>query len=130
MVVLPLSYKLIKDGTVVVAHASRELSLDCFLSMQKEMRSDADLKYPHDTYLDVRAVTHIKLTENDIDAIARGLTSDPKTLGANRLAIVAEKEQAFELGRKYQTVEKGVDETVIMFFSPEIAKKWLGIQEL
>lgn len=124
---MPIEYKLEKNGAIVTAHASGVITLDCFMSMQQEMRADDNLKTKHNTLLDVRDVSQIEMTEDDLSTIAKGLTSDPKKLGANKLAIVANKNQAFQLGKKYQTVEKGVEETVIVFNSISTARKWVGL---
>ena len=124
---MPIEYKLEKNGTVVTACAIGVVSLDCFMAMQQDMRANANLKDKHNTLLDARNVSRIDVTEEDLTKIAENLTADSKKLGANKLAIVANKDQAFELGKKYQTVEKGVDETVIVFNSISTARKWIGL---
>ncbi len=125
---MPLEYKLERGGTLVNAHATGVLTLDCFMSMQKRMKADINLKETHDTLLDARDVSQIQLTEQDLTIIAQGLTSDQIKLGANRLAIVTTEGQGFTLGERYKTVEKGVEENVLVFFSINIAKTWLGIK--
>ena len=59
---MPIEYKLEKDRTLVVARATGVLTLDCFVSMQEKMKADADLRNPHDTFLDVRPVSEIQMT--------------------------------------------------------------------
>ena len=124
---MPIEYKLERDGAIVLAHATGVITLDCFMSMQKEMNADNELQTPHDTLLDVTSVTDIQVSVEDLTTIAESLTAGPKTLGANKLAIVARQEQAFVLGNIYGTTDKGVEETVIMFFHAEVARHWLGI---
>ena len=109
------------------AHATGTLSLEDFMSMQKKMILDVDLKNPHDTLLDARDVSDIQMTEKDLSTIAQSMTSGPKKLGARKLAIVASEELAFLLGKKYGIVEKGVMETVIVFVNIDVARTWLGI---
>ena len=113
----------------MVARATGVLSLDCFMSMQKKMKADVNLRGPHDTFLDVRPVSEIQISEQDLTVIAQGPTSGPKKLGASRLAIVAGKVQAFMLGNKYKTVEKGVKEKVILFVNADVARTWLGLDQ-
>ncbi len=124
---MPIIYHLEKEGTIVSAQATGILSLEDFMSMQKEMISDMDLRDPHDTLLDVRDVSDIQMTEKDLSTIAQSLTSGPKKLGARKLAIVASEELAFLLGKKYGIVEKGVVETVIVFVNIDVARTWLGL---
>jgi hypothetical protein len=123
---VPIDFKLEREGTFVSAHATGTLSLEDFVSMQKEMRSNKDLKDPHDTLLDVREVSDIQISEKDLKTISQGLTSGSKKLGARKLAIVAHEDLAFLLGSKYGIVEKGVSETVIVFVSIDVARTWLG----
>ena len=124
---MPIEYTLEKDGTIVVAKASGVLTLDSFIALQKALSADGELQSPHNTLLDVRFVTEIQLTEDDLTTIAQSLTAGRKELGAEKLAIVARDEQAFVLGEKYGTVEKGVEENVIVFVHIEVARSWLGI---
>ncbi|MFC2082666.1 hypothetical protein ACFLSG_01310 [Candidatus Bipolaricaulota bacterium] len=124
---MPVEYKLEQDGAVVLAQASGVLSLDSFIALQKALSVDEKLQSPHKTLLDIRFVTDIQLTEQDLAKIAQSLTAGPKTLGAEKLAIVARDEQAFVLGDKYGIVEKDVEEDVIVFFHMEVARQWLGI---
>ncbi len=46
---MSLRYELEKDGNLVVARATDVLALADFMSMATTMRSDADLKSPHET---------------------------------------------------------------------------------
>lgn len=126
---MPIEYKLKREGTLVLAHATGTLSLEDFISMQKKMISDQDLMDPHDTLLDARGVSDIQMTEKDLSAIAQSLTSGSKKLGARKLAIVAHEDLAFLLGSKYSVVEKGVNETVIVFINIDVARIWLGIEK-
>ena len=126
---MPLEYSLEKKGTIVMARAIGVLTLDCFRSMMKEMTVDPNLQDQHNTLLDARSVSKIELTEDDLNTIAQELTSGPRTLGAEKLGIVARHEQAFDLGKKYQTVDKDVEETVIVFFNIDIARMWIGLDE-
>ena len=96
------------------------------MTMQKEMKADSEIRTPHNTLLDVRTVTDIQVTAEDLTTIAHNLTAEPKKLGANKLAILARQEQAFTLGNTYGTVDKGVKETVIVFIHEDIARHWLG----
>ena len=124
---MSLKYKLEREGTLVLAKATGALSVEDFMSMQEKMFSDVDLKVPHDTLLDVRDVSDIQISEDDLYIIAQGLTSGPKQLGARKLAIVASEELAFLLGKKYGLVDKGVSETVIVFVNIDVARTWLGL---
>ena len=124
---MPIEYTLERGGTLVMAVATGALNLDSFVSLRERLLNDSGLKTPHDTLLDVRAVSRIDISEDDLKLIAQGLTSGPKDLGAARLAIIAHQENAFTLGNIYKTIEKGVEENVIVFFNPEVAKTWLGI---
>ena len=123
---MPIEYELEREGTTVLAHVTGVLALDCFMSLQKEMNADSELQTSHNTLLDVRSVTDIQITAEDLTTIAQSLTTGPKILGANKLAIVARQEQAFVLGNKYGTIDKGVKETVIVFFHMDVARHWLG----
>lgn len=124
---MPVEYKLEKNGTIVVAQASGVLTLDSFKALQKALNADEELRSPHNTLLDVRFVDSVELTEQDLATIAQSLTAGRKKLGAEKLAIVARDEQAFVLGDKYGTVEKGVEEHVIVFVHMEVARQWLGL---
>lgn len=124
---MPIEYTLERGGALAMAEATGVLNLDSFMSMRERLLNNPGLKTPHDTLLDVRAVDQIDISEDDLNVIARSLTSGPKDLGAARLAIVAHQESAFTLGNIYKTIEKGVEENVIVFFNPEVAKIWLGI---
>jgi hypothetical protein len=124
---MPIEYTLERGGALVMAEATGALNLDSFMSLRDKLLNDPGLKTPHDTLLDVRAVKRIDISEGDLNVIARSLTSGPKDLGAARLAIVAHQERAFTLGNIYKTLDKGVEENVIVFFNLEVAKTWLGI---
>ena len=123
---MPVEYELQSNGAIVLARATGVLTLDCFMAMQKQMNADSKLQTPHNTLLDVRLVTDIQLTTEDLTVIARSLTTGPKRLGAAKLAIVAREEQAFALGNEYGTVDKDVEESVIVFFHLEVARQWIG----
>ncbi|MFC2027750.1 hypothetical protein ACFLU3_03575 [Chloroflexota bacterium] len=124
---MPIEYQLEKNGAVVVASATGVLSLDCFMSMQNALRADTDLNDPYNTLLDTRCVERIELTEDDLVTIAKSLTSEPKKLGADKLAIVAEDEQVFRLVSKYGAIDKGVLSKVITFVHEDVARGWLDI---
>ena len=124
---MPIDYSLEREGTLVIAKANGALTLDCFIALQKELNADDGLKTPHNTLLDVRLISKIQLTEQDLTTIANNLTEGQKTLGANKLAIVARERFAFELGNLYGTIEKEVNENVIVFSSLAVANVWLGI---
>jgi hypothetical protein len=126
---MPIEYKLENNGTLVMARATGVLSLDDFMSMQEKMKADVNLRDSHDTLLDARSVSQIQISEHNLTVIAQGLASGPRSLGARKLAIVASEEQAFVLGEKYRTVEKGVNESVIVFFHLDVARKWLGLDQ-
>lgn len=125
---MSLEYELQENGKIVIAHATGVLTLQDFISMAENMKRDDDLRDPHNTLLDVRSVSEVRLTDEDLQTIADGLTSGSRKLGARKLAIVATKEQSFNLGNKYQHVTKGVSETVIVFYSAETARTWLGLK--
>ncbi len=127
---MPIEYALERNGVLVMASATGVLSLDSFMSLREELLNDPLLKDPHDTLLDVTRVSRIDLSEDELNTIAQSLTSGPRKLGAQRLAIVAHQEQAFFLGNKYRMAKKGVDENVIVFVNHEVAKTWLGINPL
>jgi hypothetical protein len=126
---VPIEYTLEKDGGAVIAQATGVINLESFMNLRKALIADENLRDPHNTLLDARNVSHIEITEEDLVEIAKGLTSGPKKLGANRLAIVARKEQAFDLGKKYRAVEKGVEENVVVFYNISVARTWLGLDE-
>jgi hypothetical protein len=123
---MPIEYHLEKNGALVVATATGVINLKSFMDMAEAMRADENLRDPHDTLLDARKVSRIELTEEELSEIAKGLTAGPRKLGANRLAIVAKEEQAFQLGRKYKTIEKDVQENVVVFYNLDVAQTWLG----
>lgn len=124
---MPIEYKLKHNGTVVLARATGTLTLDDFLTMQKQLNADPFLQTPHKTLLDVRNVATIQIEEDDLKKIAQSLTAGQKRLGAEQLAIVATTAQAFRLGKKYGETPKDVKEIVVVFSNLDVAQIWLGI---
>jgi len=124
---MPIAYTLEQDGTFVLANATGVLTVDCFLAMQGQMKADPQLRTPHSTLLDVRHASDIRIAEDDLDKIVRSLSAGPRTLGAERLAIVATQELAFRLGAIYGEREKEVKEDVIVFYQMDVARLWLGL---
>ena len=124
---MPIEYTIEKEGAVVIARAIGVLTLDCFMSWQKVIKIDPHLQYPHDTLFDMRFVSKIELKEEDLYAIVQGLTSGSQSIGANRLAIVSIDRKVLNLSQKYETIDKGINETLIVFATYDIAKIWLGL---
>jgi hypothetical protein len=129
---MPIKYRIDHARRLVVARGHGILTHQDVFGYQRKVWSSPDVD-GYNELVDMTEVTQIELpAHDDIHQLAELAAGMDNPFASSKFAIVAPGDEAFGLGRMFQTyrsMASGGTKTVGVFRSPAEAYAFLGIQE-
>lgn len=124
---MPITYTYDGKHAAILVTASGAVGVMDFLDHLAALVKDPHISADHITLLDARGVTEMNLSEEDLREIAAYTARHPDKIIARKFAIVAKGERDSLLGRRYEEFARAYKENTIVFYSLDVARKWLHL---
>ena len=121
---MPITYEVDEAQNAVYAWVSGQVRAEDFLAYVQQFLADSRIKPGYRELVDATAAVPSDITAELFNQIAEIDRRFPEMLPGSRTAIVVPHASGFELARQYQKVARM---QVLVFFSLEVAREWLGI---
>ncbi|MBT3702935.1 MAG: hypothetical protein HOG12_15520 [Alphaproteobacteria bacterium] len=125
---MPASYAIDTEANRAVITATARLTDDELVACVIELRNDPDLPMGCPTLSDLTQVTHMDVTMESFETIAKIMTDTDERRGAAKVAIVVGKEGDLLLGKLFAAVgriPKG-QTSIEIFRSKAEAEAWIS----
>jgi hypothetical protein len=123
---MPVDYSVHHDGTFVHAVAREPLHTEHVLEFQKNVWRDDRVKPGYKLLFDESRISESRIDAKGLEVIVSREMSD-RANRPSKLAIVAGPGTAFPRALEYEKMVSPEKETVIVFYSEDVARKWLGV---
>ena len=122
---MPITYDVDEDQNLLLAKVSDELTNEIVLRFERDVIADRRLKPGFRGLFDARAVRLTEVSEKAIDKLLQMEEADPGKFNRSRRALVFNEQPGWARAGKFEDRARG---TIIVFYSMDVAKMWLGIK--
>jgi hypothetical protein len=124
---MPINYSIDTDKGVVYTTASDVLTEDELFEHKRKLVSDPEFKPGFVELSDVRFITELRVSADDIQRFVMQDRSEAEQLQDFKLAIIVSGSTEFGLGIMYETMSSESSANVRIFRDMGQAREWLGI---
>lgn len=125
---MPIEYTVSQDGMFVYAKATKILTTEQVLELNRAMKKDKRINPGYHMIFDEILISESHIDIQGFEQIAEEVCSNQKFVGS-KLAIVVAKGESFERARYYEKLSIPERQTVIVFNDLSIARKWIGVSK-
>ena len=126
---MPITYRYLPSCSAVLVTAYGVLTLSDMLDHLASLVQDPQVSPEHVTLFDTTGVTEMALTPADIVSISEFTRANAHRIVAKKLAIVTTGSREASLAQQYERLAASFEENTIVFYSRDVACKWLGIPD-
>lgn len=125
---MPLDYRLLDGGALMHVEGTGEITLDDALRLWNRKLTDPAVKPGHDALCDVRGADLVSITAEQLQQL-RILMSANVDRAASRVAIVANRDELWSSGKRWEIEADALGRACIVFDNLRPACIWLGLDE-
>ncbi len=122
---MPITYDVDEDQNLVLVKVSGELTDEIVLRFERNIIVDRRIKPGFRALFDARAVRLTEVSEKAIDQLLEMEEADPGKFNRSRRALVFKEQPGWARAEKFEDRARG---SVIVFYSMDVARMWLGIK--
>ncbi len=122
---MPITYDVDEDQNLVLVKVSGEFTDEIVLRFERNIIADRRIKPGFRALFDARAVRLTEVSEKAIDQLLEMEEADPGKFNRSRRALVFNEQLGWARAEKFEGRARG---RVIVFYSMDVARTWLGIK--
>ncbi len=122
---MPITYDVDEEQNLVLVKVSGEFTDEIVFRFERDIIADRRIKPVFRALFDARAVRLTEISEKAIDQLLEMEEADPEKFNRSRRALVFNEQLGWARAKKFEDSAKG---RVIVFYSMDVARMWLGIK--
>ncbi len=123
---MPITYDVDEDQNLVFVNVSGKFTDEILLRFERDFIADHRIKPGFRALFDASAVRLTEVSEKAIDQLMEMEEADPGKFNCSRRALVFNEQPGWARAGKFEDGARG---RVMVFYSMDVARIWLGIKE-
>ena len=123
---MPITYDVDEEQNLVLVKVSGEFTDEIVLRFERDFIADRRIKPGFRALFDASTVRLTEVSEKAIDQLLEMEEADPGKFNHSRRALVFNEQLGWARAEKFEDRARG---RVIVFYSMDVARIWLGIKE-